>query len=129
MRHSGWYPAYKVTLFQHGKAAFNDLIVHERTICKVVVKRLRQPLVHHPVLELEDALSCMDRYSTASAQAIVVSGRKVSFLTGVGHGLYSFLRSYVLRAGFLDGAEGFLLAVANAEGSYYRYTKAWLATR
>jgi hypothetical protein len=28
-----------------------------------------------------------------------------------------------------DGAEGFLLAVANAEGSYYRYMKAWLATR
>jgi len=35
----------------------------------------------------------------------------------------------VLRLGFLDGAEGFLLAVANAEGSYYRYMKAWLATR
>jgi len=53
----------------------------------------------------------------------------VSFVTGIGHGLYSFLRTYVLRAGFLDGAEGFLLAVANAEGSYYRYMKAWLATR
>jgi hypothetical protein len=35
----------------------------------------------------------------------------------------------VLRAGFLDGAEGFLLAVANAEGSYYRYMKVWLAAR
>ena len=77
----------------------------------------------------EDALSRMDRYSTASAEVIVAAGRKVSFMTGIGHGLYSFLRTYVLRAGFLDGAEGFLLAVANAEGSYYRYMKAWLATR
>jgi hypothetical protein len=118
-----------VRLFRRGKAAFDDVIIHEGVICKGVVKRLRQPLVHHPVLKLEDALSRVDRYSTASAQAIVASGRKVSFLTGVGHGLYSFLRSYVLRAGFLDGAEGFLLAVANAEGSYYRYMKAWLATR
>jgi hypothetical protein len=71
----------------------------------------------------------MDRYSTASAQAIVASGRRVSFLTGIGHGLFAFLRTYVLRAGFLDGAEGFLLAVANAEGSYYRYMKVWLAAR
>jgi len=71
----------------------------------------------------------MDRYSTANAQALVASGRKVSFLSGIGHGIYSFLRAYVLRLGFLDGAEGFLLAVANAEGSYYRYMKAWLATR
>jgi hypothetical protein len=50
-------------------------------------------------------------------------------MTGIGHGLGSFLRTYVLQAGFLDGAEGFLLAVANAEGSYYRYMKAWLAAR
>jgi hypothetical protein len=50
-------------------------------------------------------------------------------MTGIGHGIGSFLRAYVLRLGFLDGAEGFLLAVANAEGSYYRYMKAWLERR
>ena len=129
MRHSGWYPDYVLRLFRRGKARFDDVIVHERVICTGVVKRLRPPLIHHPVARLEDALSRMDRYSTASAAAIVARGRKVSFMTGIGHGLYSFLRTYILRAGFLDGAEGFLLAVANAEGSYYRYMKAWLATR
>ena len=129
MRHSGWYPDYVLRLFRRGKARFDDVIVHERVICTGIVKRLRPPLIHHPVARLEDALSRMDRYSTASAEAIVARGRKVSFMTGIGHGLYSFLRTYILRAGFLDGAEGFLLAVANAEGSYYRYMKAWLATR
>ena len=103
--------------------------MHESVICKGPVKRLPQPLIHHPVHRLEDALSRMDRYSTASAQALAASGRRVSFLSGIGHGLFSFLRTYVLRAGFLDGAEGFLLAVANAEGSYYRHMKLWLATR
>jgi glycosyltransferase involved in cell wall biosynthesis len=129
MRHSGWYPDYVLRLFRRGKARFDDAIVHERVICAGIVKRLRPPLIHHPVARLEDALSRMDRYSTASAEAIVARGRKVLFMTGIGHGLYSFLRTYILRAGFLDGAEGFLLAVANAEGSYYRYMKAWLATR
>jgi len=129
MRHSGWYPDYVLRLFRRRKARFDDVIVHERVICGGVVKRLPQPLLHYPVHKLEDALSRMDRYSTASAQALVASGRTVSFWTGIGHGLYSFLRTYVLRLGFLDGAEGFLLAVANAEGSYYRYMKVWLATR
>ncbi len=129
MRHSGWYPDYVLRLFRRGKARFDDALVHERVICNGTVKRLDQPLIHHPVLKLEDALSRMDRYSTASADALVASGRKVSFLAGIGHGLYAFLRTYVLRLGFLDGVEGFLLAVANAEGSYYRYMKAWLATR
>jgi hypothetical protein len=35
----------------------------------------------------------------------------------------------VLRLGFLDGVAGFMLAVAVAEGSYYRYMKAWLLQR
>jgi glycosyltransferase involved in cell wall biosynthesis len=129
MRHSGWYPDYVLRLFRRGTASFSDVIVHERVICRGTVKRLGPPLIHHPVLKLEDALSRMDRYSTASAKAIVASGRKVSFMTGIGHGLFSFFKTYVLRAGFLDGAEGFLLAVANAEGSYYRYMKAWLASQ
>ncbi len=129
MRHSGWYPDYVLRLFRRGKASFDDVIVHERVICNGVVKRLRPSLIHHTMPKLEDALSRLDRYSTAKAQMLVAAGRKVWFLTGVGHGLVSFLRAYVWRAGFLDGAEGFLLAVFAAETSYYPYMKAWLATR
>ena len=129
LRHSGWHPDYVLRLFRRGRARFTDVIVHERVVCDGPVARLKEPLIHHPVLKLEDAISRIDRYSTASAQAIVASGRRVSFMTGIGHGIGSFLRAYVLRLGFLDGAEGFLLAVANAEGSYYRYMKAWLERR
>ena len=42
------------------------------------------------------------------------------------HGGWAFFRTYFLRAGFLDGQEGFMLAVMNAENSYYRYIKLWL---
>jgi glycosyltransferase involved in cell wall biosynthesis len=129
MRHSGWFPDYVLRLFRRGKGRFDDAVVHERVICDGTVKRLGKPLIHHPVLKLEDALSRMDRYSTASGEALVASRRKVSFVTGIAHGFFAFLKTYVLRLGFLDGAEGFLLAVANAEGSYYRYMKAWVAQR
>jgi glycosyltransferase involved in cell wall biosynthesis len=129
IRHCGWYPDHVLRLFRRGKASFDDVIVHERVIYNGAVKRLRPPLIHYPVVKLEDALSRLDRYSTAKAQMLVASGRKIWFLTGIGHGLVSFLRAYVWRAGFLDGAEGFLLAVFSAETSYYPYMKAWLATR
>jgi hypothetical protein len=42
------------------------------------------------------------------------------------HGLWSFVRTYIVKAGFLDGRRGFLLAVSNAEGAYYKYVKAML---
>jgi glycosyltransferase involved in cell wall biosynthesis len=129
MRHSGWYPDHVLRLFRRGRARFSDDLVHERVICEGKVARLSEPLIHHPVEKLEDALSRMDRYSSAGAEMIVQSGRRVSFATGILRGLWSFLRTYVLRLGFLDGREGFLLAVANAEGTYYRYMKAWLKGR
>lgn len=129
MRHSGWYPDYVLRVFRRGKARFSDDLVHERVVCEGRTACLKSPLIHHPVLRLEEALSRMDRYSTAGADMLEASDRRISFSTGIVRGLWSFVRTYVLRAGFLDGREGFLLAVANAEGTYYRYMKAWLKGR
>jgi glycosyltransferase involved in cell wall biosynthesis len=129
MRHSGWSPDYVLRMFRRGRGRFTDDLVHERVICDGQVDRLAEALLHYPVIELEDAVGRMDRYSTAGAEMLAASGRRVSFGSGIAHGLWSFLRTYVWRLGFLDGREGFLLAFANAEGTYYRYMKAWLKAR
>jgi glycosyltransferase involved in cell wall biosynthesis len=127
MHHSGWFPDHVLRLFRRGKARFSDDLVHERVICDGPVGQLAAALDHHPVARLEDAIARLDSYSTAGAQ--MLARRRVSFASGITHGLWSFLRAYIWRLGFLDGREGFLLAVANAEGTYYRYMKAWLARR
>jgi glycosyltransferase involved in cell wall biosynthesis len=127
MRHSGWFPDRVLRLFRRDKARFTDDVVHERVICQGRVARLKDPILHYPVARLEDAIRRMDSYSTLGAQRTLASNKPVSFFAGIAHGAFTFLRMYVLRLGFLDGAAGFLLAVANAEGTYYRYMKAWLA--
>jgi glycosyltransferase involved in cell wall biosynthesis len=129
MRHSGWYPDYVLRLFRRGKARFSNDIVHERVVCEGEVRRLKEPLTHYAVERIEDALGRVDRYSSAGAEQLIASGRRVTFASGFLHGLWTFLRTYLLRAGFLDGREGLLLAIANAEGAYYRYMKAWLLAR
>jgi hypothetical protein len=129
IRHSGWYPDYVLRLFRRGKGRFKDVSVHTRLACDGPIGRLRQPLVHYAMPTLEAALSRVNGYSTARAQMMIESGRRVTFFSGIGHGVFAFLRSYILRAGFLDGAEGFLVAVVSAETSYYPYMKAWLAKR
>ena len=129
LTHERWFPDYVLRLFRRGKARFSDDLVHERVICGGPIARLNGQLAHCSVTRLEEAISRIDRYSTAGAAMLVASGRRVSFARGITHGLWTFFRVYVLRLGFLDGREGFLLAVANAEGTYYRYMKAWLAGR
>ena len=129
MRHSGWFPDYVLRLFRREKARFSDDLVHEKVVCEGPIGRLTGLLDHHPVLRLEDAIARADNYSTAGAAMLAASQRRVSFASGITHGVWSFIRAYIWRLGFLDGREGFLLAVANAEGTYYRYMKAWLARR
>jgi glycosyltransferase involved in cell wall biosynthesis len=129
MWHSGWYPDFVLRLWKRGRARWNDVLVHPRPTCDGPVEKLSEHLIHYSVRRLEDSLSRIDRYSTAGAEMIVQSGRRITFMTGILHGLWAFIRAYFLRAGFRDGPEGFLLAVATAEGTYYRYMKAWLARR
>jgi glycosyltransferase involved in cell wall biosynthesis len=129
MRHSGWFPDRVLRLFRRGRAHFTDDAVHERVVCDGVVARLKEPLLHYPVARLEDAIRRIDQYSTLGAEKLIASGRRVSALSGVLHGAGTFLRVYLLKLGFLDGTAGFMLAVANAEGAYYRYQKAWLRQR
>jgi glycosyltransferase involved in cell wall biosynthesis len=127
MRHSGWYPDYVLRLWRRGRARWTEDLVHPRPVCDGPVGRLTQPLDHHPVIRIEQALRRMDHYSSLSADMLIARGKRVSFFSGIAHGLWTFLRTYVFRAGFLDGRQGFLLAMANAEGTYYKYMKAWLA--
>jgi len=128
MLQSRLFPDYILRLFRRGRARFTDVLVHEGLICAGPVARISEALLHDPVRRLEDALSRVDRYSTASAEMLVAEGRRVSFATGIAHGIWMFFRIYIVRLGFLDGRVGLLFAVANAEGSYYRYMKAWLKT-
>lgn len=129
MRHSGWWPDHILRLFRRGTARFSDDIVHERVVATGPVGRLTQPLRHESFVTLHEVVDKMNRYSTAGAEMRMQRGKGGSVSGAVFHGLWAFLRTYVFRAGFLDGREGFVLAVANAEGTYYRYLKAWLARR
>ncbi len=123
MRHSGWWPDHVVRLFRRGSARFSDDQAHERLLVTGVTRKLKQPLMHEAIVDMEQMLGKMNMYSSASARMLHARGRRASIGTAVLHGGWAFFRTYILRRGFLDGREGFILAVANAEGSYYRYIK------
>lgn len=129
MKHSGWYPDRVVRLARRGTARFSDDLVHERLLPQGPVGRLEGHLLHESMPDFESVLGKVDRYSTAGALSLMRRGVKGSFAKSIGHGLWAFLRTYVLRLGFLDGRLGLALAVSNAEGTYYRYLKLWLLQR
>jgi len=123
MRHSGWWPDYVVRVFKRGNGRFSADAVHERAIVEGKIGSLRECIMHEAITDLDQILGKMNRYSSASAAELHKQGRRGSLMSALFHGGWTFVRTYFLRLGFLDGREGFMLAVANAEGAYYRYLK------
>ena len=129
MHHSGWYPDRINRLFKRDAARFSGELVHERLLSSGAVGALTTPLLHRSFHDLEAVLEKTNRYSSDGARMQFENGKTASLSKALLHGFWAFFRTYVLRRGFLDGRMGFVLAISNAEGSYYRYLKLWLLMR
>lgn len=126
MRHGGWRPDYTWRLARRGTARFTEDYLHAHLQVTGRTAKLNESIVHYSYRSLEDVLEKLNRYSSASVIDMEARGKHGTFGRAVAHGLWAFLRTYVLRLGFLDGRWGFMLAVFNAETTYYRYAKLWL---
>ncbi len=129
MGHGGWYPDYVIRLFRRGRARFSDDIVHERLVVQGPVGTLSSPLHHETYRDLEEVLHKIDSYSTAGAAMAAKKGRRGSLPQALIHGLWAFMRTYFVQLGLLDGPEGLMLAISNAEVTYYKYIKLRLLTK
>ena len=124
MRHSGWWPDHVLRLFRRTHGQFSDHRVHERVLVNASsIGRLSGLLMHNSFRNLEQVLAKVNHYSSENAEMLFNRNQRAGLSTAIFHGVWSFFRSYVVRAGFLDGREGFILAVSNAEGAYYKYLK------
>lgn len=123
IRHSGWWPDPVCRFFRRDKAKFSDDRVHEKLIFSGPTYAFQGLLHHESFLDLQQVLQKVNHYSTEGAHKMWASGKRATLRSAIGHGLWSFFRTYFLQRGFLDGREGFMLAVSNAEGTYYRYLK------
>jgi glycosyltransferase involved in cell wall biosynthesis len=129
IRHSGWWPDYVARLFKRGSAAFSNDLVHERLVFDVPTTELTSPLLHITYKDLDEVIAKINQYSTLGAKNSLQKGKRGSLPSALGHAFWAFIRTYILRAGFLDGAEGIMLAISNAETTYYRYLKLYYLTK
>jgi len=129
MRHGDWYPDHVLRLFRRGQARFTDDLVHEHVSARGAVGHLSGHLMHESMPTLESCLEKMNRYSSGRALDRHRAGKRGGFGKALRHGGWAFLRSFVLKGGFLDGRMGFIVAFSIAEGTYYRYLKMWLLDR
>ena len=125
IKHSGWYPNYRQPqLFRKGRMRYDLKPVHEGFVLDSdkPVGHLQNAIWQFPFKNMSEVMHKANRYSSLGAEKI--KHKKLSMGTALSHGSWSFLKHYVFKLGFLDGWAGFVIALGNFEGTFYRYVKA-----
>jgi glycosyltransferase involved in cell wall biosynthesis len=120
----GWANDVVERLFNKKITNFNDKQVHEGIVIddNMKIKHLENRFKHYTFDSSSELLSKMDKYSTL--YAIENKNKKRSSpLKAFLSGFFALFKSYILQKGFLNGYEGMLISISNANGAFYKYAK------
>ena len=125
IRHGSWYPDKKLRLAHRNKASWNLDLVHESLEMKEGshIRHLSGDLLHYTYSNFDEHVEKNIKYSWLSAQLLYARGKRVKAFKAFVNPFWAFLTSYFLRAGFLDGFYGFVIAVNIAHLTFLKYTK------
>lgn len=126
IRHSGWYPNYRQPqLFRKGTLRYDADPVHEgfEALSTRPAGHLDHAIWQFPFKNLEEVLHKANRYSSLGVAKLARRGVRGGLGSALSHGLWAFLKHYLFKRGFLDGWAGFVIALGNFEGTFYRYAK------
>ena len=121
IRHGDWYPDRLVRLFRREGACFAGGRVHERLEIEGQIQELRGDIEHYSFTDSADHWARCQKYAWLWAEDARDSGKRVWVLAPWLHGAFRWLRGYVLRAGFMDGRQGWRIAALNAREVFLKY--------
>jgi len=126
IKHSGYYPDYRQPqLFCKGTLTYKPDPVHEgfELDTPKPCGYLSNPIWQIPFKNLEEILHKANRYSSLGAAKLAGEGKPSGMTTALLHGLWAFVQHFFVKRGFLDGWAGFVIALGNFEGTFYKYAK------
>ena len=125
IKYSEWYPDKQLRLFYSNDGKWGELNLHEKFMMSngATIGKLKGDLLHWPITSLQDHIDKMNKYSQIGAQEFHKAGRKTNLFTPYIHLFWGFFRSYILKGGFLDGHNGYIICSLYAKSSFNKYKK------
>jgi glycosyltransferase involved in cell wall biosynthesis len=121
IRHGDWYPDRLVRLFRRSEARFTGGRVHEKLEIAGHHPLLPGELHHFTYADPADRAARSATYAALWAQTAQENGKRTGWSTGAGRATWRFVRGFVFKRGFLDGAAGFDVARGNAREVWLKY--------
>jgi glycosyltransferase involved in cell wall biosynthesis len=126
IKHSGYFPDYRQPqLFRRGVMVFHPDPVHEGFDLHTSKPAgyLMNAIWQIPFMNFEELLRKANRYSSLGALKLEGEGKTSTMVTALLHASWTFVHFFILKRGFLDGWPGFVIALGNFEGTFYKYAK------
>jgi glycosyltransferase involved in cell wall biosynthesis len=123
LKHGEGYPDWSLRLFDRRQAQWSADAVHERVVSAGPVGILAGDLHHDSAESLENYLEKQNRYSTLAASAALAAGKRSSVTRLLLSPVLRFIKFYVLRAGFRDGAPGLVHILIGCYASFAKHAK------
>ncbi len=125
IKHSGWYPGRVTRLFDKNKVKFNDKDVHENLAVEGKVGEFNNDINHYTDPTIHHYFVKFNRYTTLASEELFNKGKTFLISDIVFRPLFIFIKMYLIRKGFLDGLQGFILAVFSSAYVFTKYCKLW----
>ena len=126
IRGTDWYPDFQLRLYDRRVGRFNGKRVHESVeLTYGRPGQLQHDLQHYPYRDISDHVTSIDHYTTLAAEEWFAEGRRTNAIEFAVHPPVAFLRNYVARRGFRDGAAGFLISILNSYYVFLKVLKLW----
>ncbi len=125
IKHCGWYPGRVTRLFRRANARFTESNVHEQIVVDGRVAALKNDLLHYTDPSLQHYFHKFNRYTSLAAADLQAAGKKFSVLDLLLRPAFLFFKMYVVKRGFLDGIQGFILCVVSSAYVFTKYAKLW----
>ncbi|HOO76559.1 MAG TPA: glycosyltransferase family 2 protein [bacterium] len=125
MRHGGWPRDTNNILFRKSVYRFNDDEVHPLLLPEGACGCFTNRLIHYTHRSIDEFVSKSHTYAGWAARKYRRRGRRGAFGKIFTHPFYNFVKIYLLRAGFLDGARGLVSAVLSSAYVAEKYARLW----
>jgi glycosyltransferase involved in cell wall biosynthesis len=124
IKHCGWHPDYGIRLFKKSTGIkFSVVRVHERIDYDGKSKKLKNEIIHYTDLTFEHYISKLNSYTTSSALDSHENGKESSISDIIFRPVFTFLKMYFLKLGFLDGYTGLVLCTLSSTHVFVKYSK------
>lgn len=122
MHYGGHRPDYVARLYPR-KAIHWQGKVHEGIETNLPIRKLSDVLHHYTYTTWQQYFAKTNHYTSLSAQAMYARGKKAHGGTVLAHGFFAFVKSYLLKKGFLDGYLGLVMSLMAAYADLMKYLK------